>query len=221
MRLIILLVLGFCLFSCNNTKLFQSREYNGRGHTFKFYPNNTYRYLVKMEGGYVYKYGLGTWKQEGRTIFLFDSVTDLKELSISLDKHSSTDIGINLIINILPKTNKHFDYLPQMTDLLNVELIIDNVSYPLINETSIIQLQELTDSVYFKVYPKANVESQTEILNDTLRSDYINVSAEEKNTVTIDLDCNPLYFARVKMETDTLKIISNGKIKWGKIYLHN
>ena len=220
MNKVILLILGLYLFSCNQVLLFPSREYRGGGNIFEFYSDNTYRYLVRMEGSYVYKYNYGTWKQEGRNLFLFDSVEDLKELPFSLSSYPSIDNKRVLVVNVLPKNSPNFDYLPQVIDLINVEVIINNRSYKLKNETSVISLQKPADNVSFKMYPKENTGNRSEILIDTLRSANIHLT-DKDSVVIVDLDCNPLYFARYKLGNDTLRIINNRNIKWHKINLKN
>jgi hypothetical protein len=220
MRFFILFITGFCLIGCRSTDLFEAREYRADGgKILEFYPDKSFRYLMRMEGGYIYEYGRGTWKQEGNKLFLLNEISNPSELPISIRTSLSNESETQLVVNILPKKNLHFAYLPGATDLLNIELVIDRITYPLKNETNIIRLQKHFDSGYFRAYPKAGVERSSEILNDTLRSQKVSFKDSENKILTIDVDCNPLYFAQVKMSNDILRVINKRKIKWNKIIL--
>lgn len=90
--------------------------------------------------------------------------------------------------------------------------------YPLTGEINTIKMDVLSDSIYFRAFPKQGVEAISEILNDTLRSHYISLKENDKS-LSLDLDCHPFYFARIVMADDTLKNIRNRKIKWnGEIF---
>jgi hypothetical protein len=218
MKAFLLFIIGFCLFGCKSTILFQRKYYDG-SKSFEFYSDNSYQYLEKMEGGYVYKFSKGTWQKEGNKLYLLNGVSSPSELPTGIRTSSSDNPETQLVINILPDKNLYFPYLPSTTDLLNIELVIDKTIYPLKNETNIIRLQKPFDRGYFRAYPKPDVERSSEILNDTLRSQYIGLKEFENKILSIDVDCNPMYFAKLKMANDTLRIISNRKIKWNKIFL--
>jgi hypothetical protein len=210
---------GLLLLCCKTNDLFQVRKYYGSGGvTWEFYADNSYQYLEKMEGGYVYKFSKGTWKQDGNKLFLVNEVVQPDELPTNIRTSHSSESGIQVVIHILPKKNLHFAHLPSTTDLLDIELVIDKVAYPLKNETNIIRLQKPSDKGYFIAYPKPGVEKTSEMLSDTLRSKDV-IFKELGSIVTIDVDCNPYYFAQAKMPNDTLRIINDHKIKWNKAYL--
>ncbi|HEY9045271.1 MAG TPA: hypothetical protein VIN08_05220 [Ohtaekwangia sp.] len=213
------ILLGLSLFACKVDMLFLESRYYGGGATWDFYPDNSYQYMERMEGGYVYKFSRGKWKQDGNKLLLINEVSDPSQLPTNIRTSPSNESDAQLVINILPKRNLHFTHLLTTTDLLNIELVIGKITYPLQNETNIIRLQKTVDKGYFRAYPKPNVERSSEILNDTLRSQYIDLRGSESKILSIDVDCNPMYFAQVKMTNDTLRIISKNKIKWHKIYL--
>jgi hypothetical protein len=219
-RIVMIYFMGLFFLSCKTNSLFETRKYYGRGGAmWEFYSNNSYQYIEKMEGGYVYKFSKGTWKQIGNKLILSNMVSDPFELPIDITTNSSSQIGLQLVINILPKRNMHFPYLPSTTDLLNVELVNNDTIYSLDHETNIVRIPASTGSGYFRAYPKSGVEISCEILNDTLRSENIQFKGLEGKILAIDVDCNPDYLARAKMPDDTLQIINDHKIKWGKIYL--
>ena len=218
--LFIFFFIGLLLLSCKTSNLFQVRKYYGTGGaTWEFYSDNSYQYLEKMEGGYVYKFSKGTWKQDGNKLLLVNEVLQPDELPTNIRTSPSHESGIQLVINILPKKNLHFAYLPSTIDLLDIELVIDKVAYPLKNETNIIRLQKPFDNGYFIAYPKLGVEKTSEMLSDTLRSKDVLLKELGSQIVVIDIDCNPYYFAQARMPNDTLRIINDHKIKWNKIYL--
>ena len=211
--------IGLLLLSCKTNYLFQAQKYYGSGGVmWEFHADNSYQYLEKMEGGYVYKFSKGTWKQNGDKLFLTNEILQPDVLPTNIRTSPSLESGIQVVINILPKKNLHFFYLPSTTDLLDIELVIDKVSYPLKNETNIIHLLKPLDNGYVIAYPKPGVEKASEMLSDTLRSKDVSFK-ELGSVVTIDVDCNPYYFAQVKMPNDTLRIINNHKIKWNKMYV--
>jgi hypothetical protein len=219
MKTSVLVLIGFCAVACKSTILFQPKKYYSGNNYLEFYSDNSYQYLEKMEGGYVYRFSRGTWKQEGNKLFLINEVSDPRELPTSIRTSPSDEPDVQLVINIFPRRNPHFTYLPETTDLLNLEFVIDKNIYPLKNETNIIRLQKPLDTGYFRAYPKPDVERSSEILSDTLHSQYINFKELKNKTLSIDVDCNPMYFAQIKMTNDTLRVISKNKIKWNRIYL--
>jgi hypothetical protein len=214
----IFFLIGLSLPSCKTNNLFQARKYYGSGGViWEFHADNSYQYLEKMEGGYVYKFSKGTWTQDGNKLFLVNEVLRPTELPTIIKKITSNESGIQVVINIFSKKNLHFAYLPSTTDLFSIELVIDKVAYSLKNETNIIRLQKPFDNAYLIAYPKPGVEKTSEMLSDTLRSNDV-LYKELGSVVTIDVDCNPYYFAQVKMTNDTLRIINDHKIKWNKVY---
>jgi hypothetical protein len=130
----------------------------------------------------------------------------------------SNGSGAVLVLNVLPKKDPEFAHMPGVAELLNVDLIVDNVTYPLKYAATVMNLQKPSGRIYFKAYPKPNVENQSEILNDTLRSQTIDLKEVENKILTVNVDCNPMYFAQVKQPDDTLRIVNDYKIKWDKKY---
>lgn len=220
-------LLVILLSSCKSTIPFEAKEYylgpsvtkyyNG-SVILEFHSDETYRYMVKMEGGYVYEFSKGVWRQEGNNLLLLNRVPNPKELPVSFRRSPSDEMPPKLVINVLPKEDPQFAHMPGVHDLLNVDLVIDNVTYPLKYEATVIDLQKSFTNIYFKAYPKPNVENQSEILNDTLRSKIVSLDGMGNNILTVDVDCNPVYFAQVKQPDDTLRMINEYKIKWDRIY---
>jgi len=219
MKLIYALI-GICIISCKTTELFESREYrSSSSEILEFYPNKSFQYLKRMEGGYVYEYGKGSWKQDGNKVFLFNEGSNPDELSININNGLSIESKTTVVVNILPKKGLHFAHLPYTLDLLDVELVIGKKTYRLTSETNVIELSKPIEAGYFKVFNKSGIEKNIEILHDTLRSKIIDFTEHKNSIMTIDVDCNPDYFAKVKMNNDTLQIINDHKIKWNKIIL--
>jgi hypothetical protein len=54
------------------------------------------------------------------------------------------------------------------------------------------------------------------MVNDTLYSKYISLKQGEEHdmNLSIEIDCNVIYFSQMKMNNDTLKIINGRKIRW-------
>lgn len=201
--------------SCSSVEFFPVREYYG-DKRIKFNQDHSYEYFDWVTDGYVYAFSKGRWRQEGKNIFLFNESIPGK-LPISIRKDISDNPDVQLVVNLLPK--KKFDHLPSSIEVVNVELVLDNVSYPVISETSVIKLQKPFERGYFKLYSKPNADIAVKILRDTLRSQDFSITETKNATISIDVDCNPYYFAQVKIPDDTLRIISDRKIKWNKIYL--
>jgi hypothetical protein len=203
---------------CKSDILFQGRKYYSGVTTLEFYSDNSYQYMEKMEGGYVNKYSRGTWKQDGKKLFLLTESSNTNDLPTNIRTGVSSEPGAQLVINILPKRNLNFSYLPSTIDLLKVELVIDKMVYPLNDETNIIRLQKSFDKGYIRAYPKPGVERTSEILSDTLRSRNLELKGLENKIYSIDVDCNPMYFARIRMPNDTLQVINDRKIKWKRMH---
>lgn len=213
------MLLGMFLVACKADTFFQNRRYYGDGGTWIFYPDNAYQYIDRTEGLHVYKFSKGTWKQDGNKLFLTNTESNPGELPMSIRTSPSIEPETQLVVNILPKRNMSFAYLPSTTDLLNIELVVDKIIYPLENETNIVRFLKPVDHGYFRAYWKSDVDATSEILNDTLQSKYINLRESKNKILSIDVDCNPMYFAQIKMPDDTLRIISKHKIKRNKTYL--
>lgn len=204
----------FILASCKTVQLFPERDYSSGGNLFKIRPDNTFEYRETTHGR-VHKFSRGTWKQEGNRLLLFNKVSDAKELPLEVKTSPASGAGIDLVVNVLPRQN----ILPGVLETFNVDMIVNSTVYPLKNETNLVHFDQPLENVYFKAYKKVSgPDPGYTILNDTLRSQTLSVK-ETGKILVVDLDCNPLHFAKVKMPDDTLQIINDAKLKWGKIYL--
>jgi hypothetical protein len=212
-------LLGTLLLSCKADIFFQQRKYYGGGITIEFYSDNSYQFLEKTEGGYINKFSKGTWKQDGNKLLLYNGVSNPSDLPFVVKTSSSNEPEAQLVINILPKKGQYFTYLPSITDLLNTELVIGKTVYPLKDEINIVRLQQPLDKGYLRTYYKQGVERSSETVSDTLRSQDIDLKGLGNKILSIDVDCNPMYFARIKMANDTIRIAAKNKLKWNKIYL--
>jgi hypothetical protein len=216
---LLIFLLGALLLSCKADIFFQKRKYYGGGITIEFYSDNSYQFLEKTEGGYINKFSKGTWKQNGTKLLLYNEVSNPNDLPFVVRTSSSNEPEAQLVISILPRKGQYFTYLPSTIDLLNTELVIGKTIYPLKDEINIVRMQQTLDKGYLRTYYKQGVERSSETISDTLRSQDIDFKGLGNKILSIDVDCNPMYFARIKIANDTIRITGKNKLKWNKVYL--
>lgn len=208
----------FLLETCKTERLDSLQTYEANGHSLTFNHDQSYKYRHSIGEGRVLEFSRGAWKQSGNKLFLLNGVSNSEELPISVRESPSNEADLQLVINILPK-KIYFEYLSGARDLVNLELVVDKVIYPLKNETNIVRLNMPLDKGYFRAYPKPNAEIKSDILSDTLQSQLIELSQLKNKILSIDVDCAPLNFAQIKMSNDTLTIVNRNEIRWKKAKL--
>jgi hypothetical protein len=172
-----------------------------------------------MEGGYIYESGFGTWTPNGKELLLHNSVLNSKQLPIVTRVSPLKDSQCGLVINLLPRQHETFSHLPNAWDIVNVELIIGKKVFSIDAETITQPITSLSDSLYFRIFPKSGIEHQSELLNDTLYSRHITLKEMEGKLLTVDVNCDPALFAQVKKEYGNIRIINDRRIKWNNVLL--
>lgn len=217
----LLLVMVSCVFhGCRTTEFLESSTYRGDGgQVFVFNQDYTFDYRVRMEGGYIYELGRGTWTPNGKELLLHNSVLNTKELPIITRVSPFKESQCELVINLLPRQHEAFSHLPKVWDIVNVELIIGEKVFSIEAETTTQHLTSLTDSLYFRMFPKSGIDHQSELLNDTLYSRHISLKEIEGKLLTVDVNCDPALLAQVKKEYGNIRIINDRRIKWNNVLL--
>ena len=203
------------LSSCTIHKIVEHAHYTYNNHVFDLYDDGSYQYLLRMEGGYVYKYGAGSWYQNGKNVILSSDTYNL--LNVNKGHRNFRDQG--MIMNIKIDSNYNYSYHSDVFKQMSVEVVIDGKAFTLDEKTTVIDSVIKINKLYFKAYPKLSEERYYEILNDTLYSRVFKYPFEETGVVTFDVKCDPIQFSQINMSSDTLKIINKNKVKWGKINL--
>jgi hypothetical protein len=206
-------VLLLLLTSCASNTLLHDGEYYGGRVLLDLEHDGTFKYYLRSES-FVNEFGAGNWKQKGREVLITGSETDSKSLPIVVESFSSVCDKPLLFVKLLPEQIK-WDTEERLTDNLDIGLVASGKVYPITNRVSSLALEELTGEGYFRVFVKKTYFN-IEIHNDTLYSNRFRFDSLKTpgNDLVIDLDCNPLYFAQMKMRDDTLKISRKGDLRW-------
>jgi len=186
---------------------------------FVFNQDYTFDYRVRMEGGYIYEFGRGTWTPNGKELLLHNSVLNSKELPVTTRVSSLNESQCELVVNLLPRQHEAFSHLPKAWEIVNVELIMGKKVFSIEAETTTRHITSLRDSLYFRIFPKAGIEHQSELLNDTLYSRHISFKELQGKLLTVDVNCDPALFAQVKKEYGNIRIINERRIKWNNVSL--
>lgn len=216
LRHFLLIFIIWAVTSCKPEALFLLREYYGGNKVLTLNSDNSYIYYTRSEA-YVRTFSHGNWRQEGKSLFLNDDVSKVDELPIVAKEFEPNSDQLTIVVSI--RSQKQVDWEQSVTDVVNVEMVANGIVYPIRNQISMIKFSEHFDSAYFRTYPKPNSLNICEQLNDTLRTKAFRFigGERERNGMLVDLDINPLYFARVRIQNDTLRIVNSRKLKWDKI----
>lgn len=219
--ILLLVVMSPCIFyGCRPTEFLKGTTYRGNGgQVFVFNQDYTFDYRVRMEGGYIYEFGRGTWTPNGKELQLHNGVLNSKELPITTRFSPLKESKCELVINLLPRQHEAFSHLPNAWDLVNVELIMGKKVFSIEAETTTHHILSLTDSLYFRIFPKSGIEHKSELLNDTLYSRHISLKEMEGRLLVVDVNCDPALFAQVKKEYGNVRIINDREIKWNNVLL--